>query len=162
MRLPIYAPQRDMPVHPRTLLNKLTITAGHYPIVIPDGPRQFEKTTLTQAAFPDKTHVTLEPLDTRDFAGGLAVAGGRAEIRHLLPFSRAELGSFSNAPKDLFELQQGKRRSFRQTLLVPHQRIQGVRSLGHAVQLSHQSDHPRPGSPRVGSVLDFDGEPIDG
>lgn len=147
------------PVHPRTLLKKLTITASYYPIVMLDGPRQSGKTTLTQAAFPDKAYVTLEPLDTRDFArsdprgflsqhrGGAIIdevqhapdllsylqddvdrdpapgrfiltgsqnfaisqavsqsLAGRAGILHLLPFSRAELAGFPNAPKDLFEL----------------------------------------------------------
>ncbi len=146
-------------VNPRILLNKLMITAGYYPVVLLDGPRQSGKTTLTKAAFPDKAYVTLEPLDTRDFArtdprgflsqyrGGaiidevqhapdllsylqdevdrdptpgrfiltgsqnLAISqavsqslAGRAGILHLLPFSRAELAGFSNAPKDLFEL----------------------------------------------------------
>ena len=56
------------PVNPRILLNKLTITAGYYPVVLLDGPRQSGKTTLTRAAFPDKAYVTLEPLDTREFA----------------------------------------------------------------------------------------------
>jgi predicted AAA+ superfamily ATPase len=58
----------DAPVNPRILLNKLTITAGYYPVVLLDGPRQSGKTTLTKAAFPDKAYVTLEPLDTREFA----------------------------------------------------------------------------------------------
>jgi predicted AAA+ superfamily ATPase len=55
-------------VNPRNLLNKLTSAAGHYPVVLLDGPRQSGKTTLAKAAFPDKAYVTLEPLDTRDFA----------------------------------------------------------------------------------------------
>ena len=143
----------------RILLNKMTITAGYYPVVLLDGPRQSGKTTLTKAAFPDKAYVTLEALDTRDFArtdprgflsqyrsgaiidevqhapdllsylqdevdrdpspGRFILTGsqnlaisqavsqslaGRVGILHLLPFSRAELGGFSNAPKDLFEL----------------------------------------------------------
>ncbi len=53
---------------PRILLNRLTITAGYYPVVLLDGPRQSGKTTLTRAAFPGKAYVTLDPLDTRDFA----------------------------------------------------------------------------------------------
>jgi uncharacterized protein len=55
-------------VNPRILLYQLTKTAGYYPVVLLDGPRQSGKTTLTKAAFPDKAYVTLEPLDTRDFA----------------------------------------------------------------------------------------------
>jgi predicted AAA+ superfamily ATPase len=55
-------------MHPRILLNKLVISAGYYPVVLLDGPRQSGKTTLTRAAFPDKAYVTLEPLDTREFA----------------------------------------------------------------------------------------------
>ncbi len=55
-------------MNPRILLNKLLITAGYYPVVMLDGPRQSGKTTLTKAAFPDKAYVTLEPLDTREFA----------------------------------------------------------------------------------------------
>ena len=55
-------------MNPRILLNRLVITAGYYPVVLLDGPRQSGKTTLTRAAFPDKAYVTLEPLDTREFA----------------------------------------------------------------------------------------------
>ncbi len=55
-------------MYPRKLLNKLKTTAGFYPVVVLDGPRQSGKTTLTKAAFPDKVYVTLEPLDTREFA----------------------------------------------------------------------------------------------
>lgn len=55
-------------MNPRILLKKLITTAGYYPVVLLDGPRQSGKTTLTRAAFPDKAYVTLEPLDTREFA----------------------------------------------------------------------------------------------
>lgn len=55
-------------MNPRILLNKLVITAGYYPVVLLDGPRQSGKTTLARATFPDKAYVTLEPLDTREFA----------------------------------------------------------------------------------------------
>jgi uncharacterized protein len=55
-------------ITPRTLLHKLNSTASYYPVVLLDGPRQSGKTTLTKAAFPDKPYITLEPLDTRDFA----------------------------------------------------------------------------------------------
>jgi predicted AAA+ superfamily ATPase len=67
-----------------------------------DGPRQSGKTTLTQAAFPDKAYVTLEPLDTRDFArtdprGFLSQYRGGAiidEVQHapdLLSYLQAEV-----------------------------------------------------------------------
>ena len=77
-------------ITPRTLLNKLVITAGYYPVVLLDGPRQSGKTTLTKAAFPNKAYVSLEPLDTRDFArtdprGFLAQYGSGAiidEVQH--------------------------------------------------------------------------------
>lgn len=59
---------RNPSVNPRILLNKLTKKAEYYPVVLLDGPRQSGKTTLTRAAFPNKVYVTLEPLDTRDFA----------------------------------------------------------------------------------------------
>ena len=39
-----------------------------YPVVGVTGPRQSGKTTLVQAAFPDKPYVSLEDLDTRDLA----------------------------------------------------------------------------------------------
>lgn len=39
--------------------------SGYYPVVLVNGPRQSGKTTLCQAAFPDLSYVTLEPLDHR-------------------------------------------------------------------------------------------------
>ncbi len=53
---------------PRILLGALRDSARHYPVVTVTGPRQSGKTTLCQAAFPDKPYVSLEPLDTREFA----------------------------------------------------------------------------------------------
>lgn len=53
---------------PRTLEPKLRELAGYYPVVVVTGPRQSGKTTLCQFAFPDKTYVSLETLDTREFA----------------------------------------------------------------------------------------------
>jgi len=53
---------------PRKLQAKACELAGFYPVVIITGPRQAGKTTLCQAAFPDKAYVSLESLDNRDFA----------------------------------------------------------------------------------------------
>ena len=53
---------------PRTLQKKLLELAGYYPAVVVTGPRQSGKTTLCRNAFPDKPYVTLEALDSRDFA----------------------------------------------------------------------------------------------
>jgi predicted AAA+ superfamily ATPase len=47
------------------MLKKLTTM---YPVVSVVGPRQSGKTTLCKTAFPEKAMVSLEPLDTRDFA----------------------------------------------------------------------------------------------
>jgi len=52
----------------RKLESKLRELAGYYPVVVVSGPRQAGKTTLCQATFPDKAYVSLESLDTRDFA----------------------------------------------------------------------------------------------
>lgn len=52
----------------RKLIAKLLNTAGLYPVVVVTGPRQAGKTTLCRAAFPDKAYVSLESLDTREFA----------------------------------------------------------------------------------------------
>lgn len=53
---------------PRTLEPKLRSLSGYYPIVIVTGPRQSGKTTLCRSTFPDKAYVSLEALDTREFA----------------------------------------------------------------------------------------------
>jgi hypothetical protein len=53
---------------PRKLLPNLLKLAGFYPVVVVTGPRQAGKTTLCRAAFPDKAYVSLESLDTREFA----------------------------------------------------------------------------------------------
>jgi len=52
----------------RNLTPKLLELAGQMPVVAVTGPRQSGKTTLCRAAFPDRPHVSVEPLDTRDFA----------------------------------------------------------------------------------------------
>lgn len=52
----------------RNLKGKLLELAGYYPIVTVTGPRQAGKTTLCTATFPDKLYVSLEPLDTREYA----------------------------------------------------------------------------------------------
>jgi predicted AAA+ superfamily ATPase len=53
---------------PRTLEPHLRATARHYPVVAVTGPRQSGKTTLCRAVFPERPYVSLEALDTRDFA----------------------------------------------------------------------------------------------
>jgi len=53
---------------PRTLESKLHELAGYYPAVAVTGPRQSGKTTLTKAAFPKKPYVSLETIDTREYA----------------------------------------------------------------------------------------------
>jgi hypothetical protein len=53
---------------PRALEQKLRELAGYYPVVVVTGPRQSGKTTLCQIVFPAKTYVSLEALDTREFA----------------------------------------------------------------------------------------------
>ncbi|MDH5590541.1 MAG: ATP-binding protein [Gemmatimonadota bacterium] len=52
----------------RTLTSHLLAAAGRMPVVAVTGPRQSGKTTLCRATFPDHEYVSLEPLDTRDFA----------------------------------------------------------------------------------------------
>lgn len=69
----------------RSLEKKLHELAGYYPAVVVTGPRQSGKTTLCQMAYPDKPYVSLEALDTRDFArndprGFLAEYAGGAVI----------------------------------------------------------------------------------
>jgi len=53
---------------PRTLDPHLRQLATYYPVVAVTGPRQSGKTTLCRAVFPDHPYVSLETLDTRDFA----------------------------------------------------------------------------------------------
>lgn len=52
----------------RNIKDKLLELAGYYPVVTITGPRQAGKTTLCVNAFPDKSHVSLESLDTREYA----------------------------------------------------------------------------------------------
>ncbi|MBA3016386.1 MAG: AAA family ATPase [Proteobacteria bacterium] len=52
----------------RKLISNLLALADFYPVVVVTGPRQAGKTTLCRAAFPDKAYVSLESLDTREFA----------------------------------------------------------------------------------------------
>jgi predicted AAA+ superfamily ATPase len=76
---------------PRTLEQKLRELSGYYPAVMVTGPRQSGKTTLCQMVFPAKAYVSLEALDTREFAlgdprGFLAEYGDGAildEIQHV-------------------------------------------------------------------------------
>ena len=76
---------------PRTLEQKLRELAGYYPAVVVTGPRQSGKTTLCQIVFPAKAYVSLEALDTREYAlsdprGFLAEYGDGAiidEIQHV-------------------------------------------------------------------------------
>ncbi|MBX3183857.1 MAG: ATP-binding protein [Polyangiaceae bacterium] len=53
---------------PRTLHATLVRAATQYPVVTLTGPRQSGKTTLCRMAFPEHAYVSLEPLDTREFA----------------------------------------------------------------------------------------------
>ncbi|MDQ7048079.1 MAG: ATP-binding protein [Enterobacterales bacterium] len=52
----------------RALKNKLIETAGYYPVILLDGPRQAGKSTLLKDTFPNKTYVSLESIDNRMFA----------------------------------------------------------------------------------------------
>lgn len=53
---------------PRTAQKILKKLAVSYPALVVTGPRQSGKTTLAQAVFPEKAYVSLEDLDTREFA----------------------------------------------------------------------------------------------
>jgi hypothetical protein len=53
---------------PRKLEPKLRELAGYYPVVVVTGPRQSGKTTLCQATFPNRPYLSMEALDTREFA----------------------------------------------------------------------------------------------
>ncbi len=52
----------------RTLAKTLLNRASLYPAVTLTGPRQSGKTTLTRMLFPEKPYLSLEALDTREFA----------------------------------------------------------------------------------------------
>jgi predicted AAA+ superfamily ATPase len=52
----------------RTLETKLRELTEYYPVVVVTGPRQSGKTTLCRMAYPDKPYVSLEAMDSRDFA----------------------------------------------------------------------------------------------
>ena len=52
----------------RVLSAKLAHVAKQYPVVVLTGPRQSGKTTLAKATFHGYSYVSLESLDTRDFA----------------------------------------------------------------------------------------------
>ena len=53
---------------PRILGDPLIALAGQMPALAVTGPRQSGKTTLCRASFPDHPYVSLEPLDTREYA----------------------------------------------------------------------------------------------
>lgn len=53
---------------PRSALPTLHSLAEGYPILVVTGPRQSGKTTLVQAAFPEKAYSSLENPDERAFA----------------------------------------------------------------------------------------------
>ena len=52
----------------RNLGSPLTALVERMPVVAVTGPRQSGKTTLCKSAFSNHPYVSLEPLDTRDFA----------------------------------------------------------------------------------------------
>ena len=52
----------------RSLEAKLKALAGKSPVIAVTGPRQSGKTTLVRGAFPGYKYVSLENLDTREFA----------------------------------------------------------------------------------------------
>lgn len=59
---------RSAPMIPRYLTPKLKEVASFYPVAVVTGPRQSGKTTLCRAAFPKHRYVSLEALDTREYA----------------------------------------------------------------------------------------------
>lgn len=52
----------------RNLEDQLAEYAERMPVVAVTGPRQSGKTTLCRMAFPERRYVSLEPLDTREYA----------------------------------------------------------------------------------------------
>ncbi|MFC1806946.1 ATP-binding protein [Candidatus Omnitrophota bacterium] len=57
-----------MKIIDRELKPKLKAASNFFPVVAIVGPRQSGKTTLAKMAFPNKSYVSLEDLDTREFA----------------------------------------------------------------------------------------------
>jgi len=57
-----------MSIVERTASKTLKKLARSYPAVVVTGPRQSGKTTLVQSVFPDKSYVSLEEIDMREFA----------------------------------------------------------------------------------------------
>jgi len=57
-----------MDILPRTAESYLQQAAGQYPVITVTGPRQSGKTTLCRKVFPGKRYISLENLDTRQFA----------------------------------------------------------------------------------------------
>ena len=53
---------------PRDVANVILKLAKGYPVITITGPRQSGKTTLAKSLFPNKTYVTLEDPDMREFA----------------------------------------------------------------------------------------------
>lgn len=57
-----------MSYHPRTLATLVRQLAKENPVITITGPRQSGKTTLCRAIFSNKPYVSLEPIDTREYA----------------------------------------------------------------------------------------------
>ncbi|MCY4397928.1 MAG: ATP-binding protein [Gemmatimonadetes bacterium] len=57
-----------MPLIPRNLADPLRERMRHYPVVTVTGPRQSGKTTLCRMVLPDRPYVSLEGIDTRNYA----------------------------------------------------------------------------------------------